>query len=116
MQYINQGNALYRVPGATETPAQRADIFREAQWKWNGRHTIRYVREELSTDGDGAPLETEVFVHYIFARTRVQMRSDRERQRILPSLGLTVRAPHPFKAIIGSQGQSVGLEWLKEPV
>jgi len=111
MQYINLGNALYKVPGATETPAQRADIFREAQRKWNGKHTIRYA-----TDGDGTSLETEVFVHYIFARTRVQMRSDRERQRILPTLGLTVRVPHPFKAIVGSHGQSVGLEWLKEPI
>lgn len=74
MQYVNQGNALYKIQDKEETPAQRADIFRKAQRKWNGKRTVRYA-----TDGDGTPLESEVFVRYIFARTRAQMRSAMER-------------------------------------
>ena len=99
MQYIAFGNALYKTGYEQETPDERAGYLRLAQATWNGKRTIRYAN-----DGDGTPIELSVFVYYISARTRNEMRTTLERQRSLQEIGLEVRMPDRFKAIIGING------------
>ena len=110
MRYVMFGNSLYRTAEQeNETPEQRAGYVREAQKKWNGKHATRQA-----TDGDGAPIEMKVVVRYLSARSREEIQAALERQRS-HGAGFEVRIPDRFKAIIGPQGQFVGLEWLRDP-
>lgn len=111
IRYVVFGNTLYKTPGQEEeTPQQRAAYLREAQQKWIGKRVIRYAN-----NGEGGVVEIEVFIYYLSARTRAEIRSALARQTNIQKAGLPAKMPDRFKAIINLMGRSVGLEWLKNP-